>query len=184
MWLNGENKLQTSRDIDRVISAELPHADIYPKISAEFDIHHRWPPVQRLTFHLPHQQSILFQDDEQVDVVLQKEQTSKTMFLTWFEANKIYLEGKNLTYSEFPNMFVQMPRQRVWRPRKQGYMIGKVTYVPPGSGELYYMRILLAIQKDCIDYDSIKIVNGQIYEIYEQACYALRLLANDKELQS
>jgi len=46
-----------------------------------FDIHHRWPPVQRLTFHLPRQQSILFQDDEQVDVVLQKGQTSKTMFL-------------------------------------------------------------------------------------------------------
>jgi len=33
LWLNGENKLQPYRDIDRVISAELPHADIYPKIS-------------------------------------------------------------------------------------------------------------------------------------------------------
>jgi len=129
-----------------------------------FDIHHRWPPVQRLTFHLLRQQSILFQDDEQVDVVLQKVQTAKTMFLAWFEANKIYVEGKNLTYYEFPNVFVWMPQQRVWRPRKQGYMIGRVTYVPLGSGELYYMRILLAIQKGCTDYDSIKIVNGQIYE--------------------
>ena len=86
-----------------------------------------------------------------------------------------------MTYSEFPNMFVWMPQQRVWRPRKQGYMIGRVTYVPPGSGELYYMRILLAIQKGCTDYDSIKTVNGQIHEIYEQACYALGLLADDKE---
>jgi len=71
-----------------------------------FDIHHRWPLVQRLTFHLPRQQSILFQDDEQVDVVLQKGQTANTMFLAWFEANKIYVEGRNLTYSEFPNVFV------------------------------------------------------------------------------
>ena len=32
LWLNGENKLHTSRDIDKVISVELPHANIYPKI--------------------------------------------------------------------------------------------------------------------------------------------------------
>jgi len=68
-----------------------------------------------------------------------------------------------LTYSEFPNMFVWMPQQRVWKPRKHGYMIGRVTYVPLGSGELYYMRILLAIQKGCTDYNSIKTVNGKIY---------------------
>jgi len=33
LWLNGENKLQTTRDIDRVISAKLLDANIYPKIS-------------------------------------------------------------------------------------------------------------------------------------------------------
>jgi len=60
-------------------------------------------------------------------------------------------------------MFVWMPQQRVWKPRKHGYMIGRVTYVPLGSGELYYMRILLAIQKGCTDYNSIKTVNGKIY---------------------
>jgi len=74
-----------------------------------------------------------------------------------------------------------MPQQRLWRPRKQGYMIGRVTYVPPRSGELYYMQILLTIQKGCTDYDNIKKVNGQIFETYEQTCYALGLLTDDKE---
>jgi len=32
-------------------------------------------------------------------------------------------------------------------------MIGRVTYVPPRSAELYYRQILLAIQKGCTDYD-------------------------------
>jgi len=43
------------------------------------------------------------------------------------------------------------------------------------------MRILLKIQKDYINYDSIKITNGQTSETYEQAWYALGLLGDDKE---
>jgi len=30
--LNGESKLKNSTDIDKVISAELPNADLYPKL--------------------------------------------------------------------------------------------------------------------------------------------------------
>jgi len=37
-----------------------------------FDIHHRWPPVQRLTFHLLSQQSALFKDDDDINVVLNR----------------------------------------------------------------------------------------------------------------
>ena len=33
LWLDGEKKLTTPTDIDGVISAELPHADLYPKFS-------------------------------------------------------------------------------------------------------------------------------------------------------
>jgi len=33
-----------------------------------FDIHHRWPPVQRLTFHLRGQQSTKFKDDDDINV--------------------------------------------------------------------------------------------------------------------
>jgi len=58
---------------------------------------------------------------------------------------------------------------------------GSITYVAPGCGELYYMRILLTIQKGCVDYASIRTVNEQTFNTYEEACYALGLLKNDKE---
>ena len=32
LWLDGSNKLQNSTDIDKVISAELPHPNLYPKL--------------------------------------------------------------------------------------------------------------------------------------------------------
>ena len=32
LWLDGESKLKNSTDINKVISAELPNADLYPKL--------------------------------------------------------------------------------------------------------------------------------------------------------
>jgi len=98
-----------------------------------------------------------------------------------FEANKVYEEGKQLTYSEFPSKFVWFAKEKEWKPRKKGYNIGRLTYIPLGSGELYYLRILLTIQKGCIDYESIKTIDGKYYETYQEACYVLGLLADDKE---
>ncbi|KAL5173100.1 hypothetical protein HKD37_16G045712 [Glycine soja] len=67
------------------------------------------------------------------------------------------------------------------RPRKKCYSIGRLSYIPVGVGELYYMRILLPMQRGCINYDSIKTVNGKIYGNFQDACYALRLLMDDRE---
>jgi len=146
-----------------------------------FDIHHRWPPIQRLTFHLLGQQSVLFKDDDDINVVFNRYENVNTMFLAWFHANTIYTEGKELTYSEFPSKFVWFAKEKEWKPRKKGYNIGRLTYIPPGSGDLYYLRILLTIQKCCIDYDNIKTIDGKFYETYQEACYALGLLADNKE---
>jgi len=76
---------------------------------------------------------------------------------------------------------VQSVKEKEWKPMKKGYNIGRLTYIPPGYGELYYLRILLTIQKGCIDYESIKTIDGKYYETYQEACYVLGLLANDKE---
>jgi len=146
-----------------------------------FDIHHRWSPVQRLTFHPPGQQSALFKDDDDINVVFNRYEKANTMFLACFKANKIYTEGKELTYSEFPSKFVWFAKEKECEPRKKGYNIGRLIYIPPGSGYLYYLRILLTMQKCCIDYDRIKTIDGKFYEIYQEACYALGLLADDKE---
>jgi len=36
------------------------------------------------------------------------------MFLVWFDTNKKYQEGKNLTYVEFLTKFVWMAQQKQW----------------------------------------------------------------------
>ena len=43
------------------------------------------------------------------------------------------------------------------------------------------MRILFMNQQGCVDYNSIKTVNGKIYGSFQDAFYVLGLLMNDRE---
>jgi hypothetical protein len=79
-----------------------------------FDIHHRWPPVQRLSFHLRDEQRITFRDDSNLVAVLARNREKKTMFLAWMEANKKYPSGRTFTYPKYPSMFVYDTDNRCW----------------------------------------------------------------------
>ncbi|XP_019198170.1 PREDICTED: uncharacterized protein LOC109191996 [Ipomoea nil] len=71
-----------------------------------FEVQYRTPAVERLSFHLPDCQSIVFADDENIDNVLGRETVGQSMFKGWFEANKKYEDARSLTYIEMPNKFV------------------------------------------------------------------------------
>lgn len=146
-----------------------------------FDIHQHWPPVQRLTFHLPNQQNVGWNQNSNLQTVVERNESIDTMFLAWFTANRKYTEGKNLTYSEFPSRFVYDSKIREWRLRKKGQSIGRLNYVPPCAGELYYMRILLTVQRGCTSFASIRTVNDHLHDDFKSACVALGLLDDDKE---
>lgn len=53
--------------------------------------------------------------------------------------------------------------------------------MPPGSGEQYYLRILLNIVRVPRSYEEIKCINGDQCNSFRDACYTLGLLDNDKE---
>ncbi|XP_027357259.1 uncharacterized protein LOC113866646 [Abrus precatorius] len=146
-----------------------------------FDIHERWLAVQRLNFHLPNHQVVFFRDDEGIDDIFNKNKDKDTMFIAWMEANKVYPEVKELTYAEFPNKFIFYRENCKWQPRKKGFLIGRLHYIPPRTGELYYLCLLLTMQRGCCDYESIRTVNGVILNNFQEACYSLGLLCDDKE---
>ncbi|GKD96133.1 hypothetical protein Tco_1380030, partial [Tanacetum coccineum] len=72
---------------------------------------------------------------------------------------------------------------KTWQPRrrKRQGSIGRLVYVYPNSGELFYLCILLCHQKGCTSFEDIRIVNGRIYEMFYAACDALGLFRDDKE---
>lgn len=54
-------------------------------------------------------------------------------------------------------------------------------HVPPGTGEDYYLRLLLNIQRGCTCYEDIRTINNIVYPTFREACYKLGLLEDDKE---
>ncbi|XP_012832537.1 PREDICTED: uncharacterized protein LOC105953423 [Erythranthe guttata] len=146
-----------------------------------FDIHFRDPPVIRLSFHLPDSQSVVFTDNDSLVDVLNRPTAKQTMFLAWFQENKLYPEARNLRYGEFPQKFVYKEKARCWMPRKIGFSIARVTNVPSGRGEDYYLRLLLNFQRGCTCYDDLRKVEDHVYPTFKDACFALGLLDDDKE---
>lgn len=147
----------------------------------KFDIHNRWPSVQRLTFHLCGGQRVVFKENSDLGGVLARNEKKNTMFLAWMEANKRYTLGRDLTYTKFPTMFVYDSDDRVWNPRKKGQSVGRLTFVPHSTRELYYMRLLLNVQVGCTSFEDIRTVDGHVFDTYREACGALGLLADDRE---
>ncbi|XP_042032500.1 uncharacterized protein LOC121779250 [Salvia splendens] len=144
-----------------------------------FEVQYKDPSVERLSFHLPNEQSAIFYERERLDNVLNRNTIHQSKFLGWMDANKIYSEGRDLTYGEFPTKFVWKTDH--WQPRKQRFSIGRLFYVPPSSGDIYYLRCLLNIVRGAALYEDIRRVNGVQYNTFRDACFALGLLDFDKE---
>ncbi|XP_031090970.1 uncharacterized protein LOC115995966 [Ipomoea triloba] len=116
----------------------------------------RHPSVERLSFHLPDCQSIIFEDDDKIQNVLNRPTISHSMFTAWFDANKTYESAKVLAYIDMPTKFVWKKDLRQWHPWKRGFSIGRIFYVPPGSGEIYYLRCLLNLVRGPTNFEDIK----------------------------
>ena len=112
---------------------------------------------------------------------MEKAGVAQSMFLAWFEANKKYPEARCLTYAEFPTFGVYNAKDRQWYPRKRGFAIGRIHYVPPSSGERYFLRMLLTKVRGPTSYEDILTINGTQHSLFREACYTLGLLDDDNE---
>ncbi|XP_061367493.1 uncharacterized protein LOC133310559 [Gastrolobium bilobum] len=146
-----------------------------------FEIHYRFPPVQRFSFHLPNEKSVVFSDHASITDVKTRVESRQSMFESWMDANKKYPEGKNLTYAEYPTQFVYKESTHEWHPKKQGFSIGRINRFSANNGEDSYVRTLLNFQKGCTSYEDLRTVNGVLFPTYKDVCYSLGLLDDDNE---
>ncbi|XP_058722666.1 uncharacterized protein LOC131594520 [Vicia villosa] len=146
-----------------------------------YSIHGRKPAVERLYFHMEGENSVFYKDYEQVGDVLLKPSVTESMFTSWFEANKTYEDARLLTYGDFVSKFVYHKRSRSWKPRKRGYTIGRLIWVPQSTGELFYLRMMLTVKKGPLCYADIKTVDGKKHKTFRGACFAMGFLQDDRE---
>nr|XP_027098951.1 uncharacterized protein LOC113718236 [Coffea arabica] len=147
----------------------------------DFDIQYRSIAVQRLNFHLPNEQPVLFGDNDPLDEVLNRAEEHSTMFIEWMKTNSIDTSAQQLTYADFPTQWTWKKKLRKWVKRKSGRSIGRIFYAHPSTGERFYLRMLLNIVKGPRSFEEIRTINGVVHPTFKAACQALGLLGGDEE---
>ena len=149
----------------------------------DFPIHHREPPVQILAVHLEDMQEITFGEQESLTHVVTDEGRKLTTLTEWFTYNRLFTDGRHLTYLDFPSEYVWYEESKSWKRRKikTKHSIGRLVYVHPAAGELFYFRMLFAHQKGCKSFIEVRTINNHTFPTYRAACQAMGLLDDDKE---
>lgn len=146
-----------------------------------FSIHGRKPAVERMFFHLVGEKCIYFTDHASMENVLEKASVTESMFTAWLQANQEYAAARELTYGQFVSKFVYSKKDRVWTPRKRGFTIGRLIWVPPTTGELFHLRMMLTVVKGPRTYEEIRKVGEIQYQTFREACFAMGFLEDDRE---
>jgi hypothetical protein len=144
-------------------------------------MHERFPAIERLQYHLPNQQMVLFDDNDDVQEVATWSAISRTMLMEWFKTNQESEVARSLTFNQFPQQWVWNRKLKRWTMCKKGFAIGCMYYAHPTSGECYYLRMLLNCVKGATSYEHLQIVDGTEHHTFKDACIAMGLLADDNE---
>ena len=55
------------------------------------------------------------------------------------QTNQVFEDGHDLTYAEFPTRWVWNTKDKIWTKRQWRNRTGRIVYIHPSSGELYYL---------------------------------------------
>ncbi|RZC16800.1 ATP-dependent DNA helicase PIF1 [Glycine soja] len=177
LFLDPASKYLSPTDIDRIISAEIPDSieqqQLYDSIMRCYNVnkHIMHGPCGHANRKSP------CMKDEKCSRCFPKKWQPKTVvdqegypvYRRRNDANNIFQEGKDLTYLQFISKFTYIAKYRCWRPCKGGNTIGRLNWVPPSTGELCYLRMMLVVVKGLTTYEQIRTVNGQLYSSFREA---------------
>ena len=124
-----------------------------------FITHEQVPNVVRLQVHLENHQVITFNPNHDLQTILQRGANHRTSLTAWFEANRdqgqLGEEARRHTYQEFPQHFRYEQNERKWVLRQKGFALGRMYFIKPTSGEIYYLRLLLTVVKGATSYEDL-----------------------------
>jgi PIF1-like helicase/Helicase len=146
---------------------------------SEFRTHGRSVPVLALAIHLEDQQFVTIRSEQQLDARLAQEAIQKTTLTEFFAENS--RSRTQLLYQDFPAAYTWSKQRKRWRPRKKGFCIGRVIYLPIAVGEAYYLRLLLVSVPGQTSFEDARTFEGTLHPTFQAACLARGLLLNDGE---
>lgn len=172
------------------------------------------PPVARLQVHLEDMQRVVIDPDGRTTTaqLTESEAIRQTTLTEYFELNRVAQEAeddgrpcpyehkgivkdpRHYLYQDIPSHFVWVPKGKAWQLRKLGQTVGRMYFMGPKAGEVFYLRLLLANRRSCTSFENLRTVPIQIENAegvaetvphvcdnFKDACAALGLTDNDGE---
>ena len=148
-----------------------------------YSMHHEFPNVTRLAIHLPNEQIVYFNENQ--DLTKLESKTSDTTLTAWFKINKIDLAAHNIVYPDFPRYYTWNKNKKQWMKRKkdEANTIGRVYMAHPSETKKYYLRMLLYFIPGATSFEELRTFNNIIMPTFKEACIAHNLLQNVTEWQ-
>uniref|UniRef100_A0A452XXE0 Helitron helicase-like domain-containing protein n=1 Tax=Aegilops tauschii subsp. strangulata TaxID=200361 RepID=A0A452XXE0_AEGTS len=104
------------------------------------------PSVLQLQLHLPNMHTIAFKAGENLEDVVARPSSSRSMLTEYFEMNRRNPQAQKLLYREFPEHYRWIAGKKKWQKRRNNRsQIGRLVYAHPAEGERYYLRVLLYV---------------------------------------
>jgi hypothetical protein len=147
----------------------------------KFDMHERFPTIERLQYHLPNQQMVTFANDNDVQEVATWLAIYRTM-LTDMVQNKPRIRSCTKPYvrSNPLVMGVELEVEAMDNAQERLchwlHVLCTLT-----SDEHYYLRMLLNCVKGATSYEHLWTMDGREHDTFKDACIAMGLLADDNE---
>ena len=91
-----------------------------------FSMHDEKLDIQRLEVHLPGENIVAFNDNDNIPQLVNNATNKKTTLTEWFLTNQRNHMANELLYNEFPSRWVWNARNKCWTERKKGEMIGRM----------------------------------------------------------
>jgi len=133
----------------------------------EFSMHLEWPSVYHLPVHLPNEQMVFYDPEDNAQDVIERAAAKDTCLTGWFKANAnenlVAAGAHNYLYQDFPSRFVWT--KNAWKIREREVAIRRMYAAAPSSKKRFYVRLLLTVVKGMM---SMIIVINQTHYVFKE----------------
>jgi len=142
-----------------------------------------YPAVLQLQLHLPDMQSVTYNEEENLEDVVNRPGSNRTTLTEYFSKNHEDRTTRKILYREFPEHYRWIKGKKVWQIRKQkSGQMGRMVYANPAEGERYFLRVLLNHVRGATSYEDLRTVAGVTYSTFREACKKGGLIETGKSI--
>ena len=167
----------------------------------EFSMGQISPTIYRLPVHLPEQNTVALNPAYHTIDSLDHERLRQSKLTEWFnlnrkaqeaesEGNPLPVDPRRYRYDECPEHYTWIHKDRIWKHRQRGHAVGRIYFVSPRSGDLFFLRLLLNNVAGATSYEDLCTFQGVTHRKDDQtldfqaACRSRGLCDDDNELHA